>query len=119
MAMPRKRPLEDRTHYYVYAWWLDEILIYIGYGKDNRARPDCMASWGGRCKDLIDVLYSRRHEVVWRVLPCESKEAAVALEKSMITLLRPKFNIVLGTGSAGAWTSERRRNAALAAMRRT
>ena len=100
MAMPRKRPLQDPNQQYAYVWRLDGEVIWVGCGKNNRCRPECKASWGGRPTELIRVLKVKRFLIVVEVLPCESKPEAIELERKLIAELKPKYNTAT---QAGGW----------------
>lgn len=96
--MTRKRPLADPNQYYVYIWRLEEEVIWVGHGKNNRGRPECKASWGGRPAALIAVLNQHKLDIKMQIFPCASKQVARSLEEKLIAKLNPKYNTAPGTG---------------------
>jgi hypothetical protein len=118
MAMLRKRPLEDPNQYYAYVWRLRGKVIYVGYGKNNRCRPDCKSSWGGRCSSLIDMLRGNYEKIKVEVIPQASRELAWETERKLIALLKPKYNTAPGVGGyPGMHTTQGLHNIGSAASR--
>ena len=96
MAMPRKRPFADINQYYAYIWKHNGEVIYVGYGKNNRARP--FPHRGGKNQEFCTFLKSHWKEVEWEVIKCDGKEAAKLKEKELIANLTPTYNIAPGGG---------------------
>lgn len=98
MPMTRKRPLVDPNQYYAYVWRYQDEVVWVGQGKNNRCRPECKSSWGGRPHGLIELLGIHRHEINVEVFPCESQEESVDLERYLIDKLSPVFNTATQRG---------------------
>lgn len=92
MAMPRKRPLADSNQYYVYIWRHHGVVVYVGQGKNNRGRPSCKASWGGRRWELVKLLEESWREIEAEIIPCQSQQSSRELEQKTIKRLKPKYN---------------------------
>lgn len=92
MSMHRRRPFANPRQYYTYVWYYRGEVIWVGHGKDNRGRPGCRASWGGRPAGLLALLRQSHAEIRPEYRPCRSKDEAVAQERELIALLGPRFN---------------------------
>lgn len=99
MAMPRKRPLENPNQYYSYVWRHKGKVLYVGYGKNNRCRASCLASWSRPAKLVTDYKHLR-FEIEVEVFPHFSIHAARVAEKHLIIRLKPIYNTA---PSYGGW----------------
>lgn len=96
MAMPRKRPFADINQYYTYIWRHNNVVIYVGYGKDNRGRP--RPGRGGKNEKFCQFLQSHWQEVEWEAIECFDKTAAKLKEKELVAEFNPTYNIAPGGG---------------------